>query len=117
MAYKKTNEAWFGDSFNRDGTITAYNCAISSLSGEPLDSLATVTADCAIGSDYTVASVKGDIGWNNTIAISSSVDTLVDRLEVLQTQLDDLKKNFVPKKGAHELRSALKTLKYKREIE
>lgn len=126
-SWKKTNEAYFGDSFNRsislgpDGvSFTVNNCNINT------DTLATVSgycdnytvasADCALTSDCADFAIAKDVQGISGISISS-VDTLSDRLNELSAQIDDLKQNFVPKKGANKLRQALYTLQYKREVE
>lgn len=115
MAYKKTNEAWFGDSFNRDSVM----CSYAPMSGElTINSKGKITAtDCGIldGAVYALNSV--DSYGTIDFATSDMVETLGSKIESIRAQLDDLKKNFAPKTGACELRSALKTLAYKREVE
>lgn len=126
-SWKKTNEAYFGDSFDRSitlgpGTISfaVNNCnmntdTLAKVSGY-CDNYTVASADCALTSDtadFTIAKGVKDISG---ISISS-VDTLSDRLNELNARIDDLKQNFVPKKGANKLRSALYTLQYKREVE
>lgn len=122
----RTGEAWFGDSFDRNialgpGELSfiANNCnmdALTSLAGYNGGSTYAITADCANGLDSTgYALAKGSS--NEDIVSIKAVDTLSDRLNTVVAQVDALKQNFVPKKGVYELRSALKTLKYKREIE
>lgn len=123
----KTGEAWFGDSFDRgislgpgELSFTVNNCNINT------DTLAELTgycnnytaasADCSITSNCTGYAVAKGVECDNSICISS-VDTLSDRLDVLRARIDDLEQNFVPKKGINKLRSALKTLQYKREVE
>ena len=114
--WRKTNEAWFGDTFDRNTMLCN----------------AEIAYDTALNSDYTVA--KG-INWNdsseaviskgvldsfcnygNAYAISET-DTVSDRFYELQAQIDELRKKLETKKEDSELRSALKTLHYKREVE
>lgn len=123
MAYKKTNEAYFGDSFNRPSTVTCY--AASST-----DKIADLTGYITLENDGTLTMANKDIGsWTDscsTVACSGtitgmdlaikSVDNLSDELIAIKAQIDDLKQNFVPKTGANKLRSALKTLSYSREV-
>ena len=123
----KTGEAWFGDSFDRSISLgpgelnfIANNCNLNTDTLTELTGYCnnyTVTgADLAIASDCTGYAITKGIQDNYNISISS-VDTLSDRLNELSARIDDLKQNFVPKKGANKLRSALKTLQYKREVE
>lgn len=111
MNYNKADGHWFADSFNRDDTLCSY---------------VTASCDSALGADGTATCAitsKGVTGINNislgdcTYAIQDSrVDTVQNSIKELQAQIDDLKENYVAKKGADELRSALKTLRYTREI-
>lgn len=125
--WKKANEAWFGDTFNRDTTLCSYTIDGVDLSSD--SNFATCSAYIPMGemtyasgsnsqaeSAYTVA--KGVPGIN---LVKSSVDDLeikfesiTDKLKQLQTQIDSLKKRPMV---TSELRSALKTLHYKREVE
>ena len=124
MAYKKTNEAYFGDSFNR---LLAMNyCTADSVStidgltkignGLVIDSDNCITLSCnnATGDAATLKGISGEISVCDSCV--STVDTMGDKLKALQAQIDDLKQNFVPKKGADKLRSALATLRYNREV-
>lgn len=126
----KTGEAWFGDSFDRSISLgpgelsfTVNNCnintdALSALTGYcDSDSYTVASADCSIATDCTGYAVAKGIQVDDNISIISSVDTLSNRLNELSARIDDLKQNFVPKKDANKLRSALKTLQYKREVE
>ena len=124
-SWQKTNEVWFGDTFARSSVTACCN--------------AELAYDSAIGGDTTCITGK-EIKWddNNSIAFACSnqaaldglcsydnlymatkadVDTVSDRLHSLQAQIDDLKKKLETKKENSELRSALKTLHYKREVE
>ena len=117
MAYKKTNEAWFGDSFNRDSVVTACSYDLAK-SGDSLTGVIGYVTDA--GATYGIAA-KGAIDVNSSNVtyenvVSSVTDNLTTKLKEIQAQIDDLKQNYVPKKGADKLRSALKTLSYTREI-
>lgn len=128
MPYKKTNEAWFGDGFNRSPlsgelSFTVDNCYINSAALEGLTGTAnnfTITADCAKGIDAsTIAIAKSNdsaLEWKDTVSISS-VDLLSDKLENLQAQIDNLKKTIEKSGVGLSIRPALKTLKYQREVE
>ena len=135
MAYKKTNEAWFGDSFNRPYTVACYSangdevmkgyikdCALSFSD----DSTAEVNCafDLANGLSnvaYGVASASsGDLYCSGVVkahdyALEGITDSFASEIQKIQAQINDLKQNLVPKKGADKLRSALKTLNYTRE--
>lgn len=121
----RTGEAWFGDSFDRLGpgelSFTVNNCAVNvyalkELTGYCDSGIYTMTADCAKGLNSTAYALASCENSKDIVSINA-VDTLSDRLDVVVAQVDALKQNFVPKKGTCELRSALKTLKYKREVE
>ena len=124
----RTGEAWFGDSFDRsialgpgELSFTVNNCAVNAdalkeLTGYNDSGIYTITADCAKGLDSTAYALASCDNINGIAGISA-VDSLTDRLDAVVAQVDALKQNFVPKKGAYELRSALKTLRYKREVE
>lgn len=124
---KKTNEAWFGDSFDR-GTLTAYNasngeicftannCAINTSALDGLtgysDRCSIATADCT-SSDYAIAKCVGEI--TNEFVVKSDVSTIQSQLHELQEKVDKLveKSNIATSK----LRQGLKTLRYTREVE
>lgn len=120
--WEKTNEAWFGDTFDRSSTIACYNTEEKHLCDGHIS-----TCDLGYSPDsYTKASITCDLA--NTadnivgyaIAKSASVnpvESLSDKIKDIQAQIDDLKKNLETKKENSELRSALKTLHYKREVE
>jgi hypothetical protein len=121
MTWKKANEAYFGDSFNRDGILCSYTVAdsgdLTSVSGYA--DTATICAN-NIALEKTKA-MSGDLNCSGTVkavdfAIESATDSLRTELKKLQAQIDELKLNMVPKTGTHKLRSALATLKYEREI-
>lgn len=118
MSWKKTNEAWFGDTFDRSGvSAMAYNCSADSAIGA--DNLAytytTATCDSApapVSKGISKICLNGD-----TYEIKADVTSITNRVDELQAQIDDLRKNYVPKTVRDDLRSALKTLRYKREVE
>lgn len=100
---------WCGDSFDRDSAICAYNVASSAKDEEFITAKGLANANT--GNLYCSGNIQG---VDLTI---DGCDSLSIELKKIQAQFDDLKKNFVPKKDAHDLRSALKTLQYKREVE
>lgn len=127
MAYKKTNEVYFGDTFVRPDTIACYSmdgnklfdarvkdCDLSYGTGEPVEF--SCSCDLAPKGDFIVAKSASGANYYNDFAVKSNVTELQDAIVALKAQIDDLKKNFEPKKGSLEWRSALKTLNYKREI-
>lgn len=115
--WKKTNEAWFGDTFDRGITLcngelaydTALNSDCTAIKAIGLDNNNAVTLAC---NDMVVGK-----GSNYAISANANVDTMRDRFNELQAQIDDLKKKLENKKENSELRSALKTLHYRREVE
>ena len=100
---------WCGDSFDRDSTACAYNVTSSSTDDEFI--IATGSANERTSNLYCSGNIRGV-----DLAIDGC-DSLSMELKKIQAQFDELKKNFVPKTSAHDLRSALKTLQYKREVE
>ena len=123
-------EVWAGDSFDRNATLSFcadgmnYDAAIKSITSQPkvigandCGEVTFCSCDFAPKGDLTI--VKGANGTNyyNDINITSEVECLRDAIDKIEAQIGDLQRNYVPKKGANELRSALKTLHYKREIE
>jgi LPS O-antigen subunit length determinant protein (WzzB/FepE family) len=124
MAYKKTNEAWFGDSFNRDSITAACSCDLAN-NVDSLTELVGYVTDAGVtygtASNAIAISSNGDLTCKGAIstcdyAINCATDGLTTKLEKIQAQIDDLKQNYVPKKGTDKLRLALKTLNYTREI-
>ena len=122
MTWKKANEAYFGDSFNRDSTTCSYAVAgsneLTALSGyvdaitTNANKIAYAKADKATSGDlYCSGVVKA-----SDFAIECATDSLSTALKKMQTQIDELQQNLTMKTGAHKLRSALATLKYEREI-
>ena len=123
-AWEKTNEAWFGDTFDRGATLryttedgNIYDMLVKNLtmSSSPIidkDSYGEVTFTCDL------ANTADSTGY--TVAKSASinqVDSLSDKIRDIQAQINDLKKNLETRKECSELRLALKTLHYKREVE
>ena len=122
MAWKKANEAYFGDSFNRDSITCSYAIA-GSNELTSLDGYVNAITTCDTG----ITCVKGDnttsgdlycsgVVKANNYAIVGVTDSLSTELKNLQKQINELKENLTTKTGAHKLRSALATLKYEREI-
>ena len=119
--WKKENEAWFGDTFDRPSTIACYTAE-----GKHLFNGRVSACDLSYSPDsYTEASITCDLanaadGIGYTVAKNASinqVESLSDKIRDIQAQINDLKKNLETKKECSELRSALKTLHYKREVE
>lgn len=120
--WKKTNEAWFGDTFDRDSTVCSYAITdndLKSITGA-IDLAYDGLSNTAYG--VTSASSSGDLHCSGIVkasdyAIKGVTDSFVTELKEIKAQINDLQQNYVPKKGVNELRSALKTLHYKREVE
>lgn len=116
MSWKKTNEAWFGDTFDRSGvSAMAYNCSVDSAinADNTVYTYAATTCDSApVSKSISKICLNGD-----TFEIKADVSSITNKVDELQAQIDDLKKNYVPKTVRDDLRSALKTLHYKREVE
>jgi hypothetical protein len=118
---KKTNEAWFGDTFDRPSTIACYTAkgehlfdgriSACDLSYSP-DSYPEVSITCDLAN--TADSIGYAFAKNASI---NQVENLSDKIRDIQAQLHDLRKSLETKKENSELRSALKTLHYKREVE
>lgn len=124
MPYKKTNEVWFGDSFNRPYTVACYSAnGDEVMKGYIKDCDLSLSADSATEVNCTFDLATGLNGTtcgmasNDAINIKGATDSFATEIKRIDAQINDLKQNFVPKKGANKLRSALKTLKYKREVE
>ena len=117
MAYTKTNETWFGDSFNRAATITAYNCSIDSDTLKGLcestgsSGLYDISFNCNGGVTYAKGAASHAEG---RVATISEVDNLKDELKKVQAQFENLQKKWTKN---NELRSTLKTLQYIREVD
>lgn len=127
---EKANEAYFGDTFNRD--IALCSCSAEIAYDTALDSdctsikainwndsgVATLACNEAAISKGTLDSL---CNYGNAYAINTNVESeseiVSNRFYELQAQIDELKKRLETKKENLELRSALKTLHYKREVE
>lgn len=122
MPPKKANEAYFGDVFNRPATVAFYNADgsqqqigyikdfdLSWAPGEVTE--ATVICDIAPKCDSTVVMAKGANSAISCVTedIKSDISAILARLGALESQLE--KKN-----ARDDLRSALKTLNYTREL-
>lgn len=117
------DQQWYGgDSFNRDYAACSY---VAPMQGE-----LSFTADaaCAKGvldslsgtcDSFTLAYGNNSHAEGcNTISINSSVDTLSDQLGDIKARIDALEDTIKKKScAANNLRGALKTLQYKREVE
>lgn len=121
MPWKKENEAYFGDTFNREATLSACNMVLQ----ETADALNSLSGAC---SDYTLTFSNSNTNYmvskdyNSIMKIDGSQievnsTTLTDSLEKLQEQINELKRSLEPKKSVNKLRAQLVTLNYKREVE
>ena len=122
--HKKTNEAWFGDTFDRNATLcyatedgSNHEMLVKGLtmsSPQIIDKDAygevTFTCDLANTADSTAYGIAKSTSTNQ-------VESLSDKIRDIQAQINDLKKNLETKKENSELRLALKTLHYRREVE
>lgn len=120
-SFKKTNEAWFGDSFNRDSTVCSYIASDKSLNSmntsidlayDGLSNVAYGLASANSGDLYCSGTVKA-----NDYAIEGVTDSFTTEINKIKAQINDLKKNLETKKESSKFRLALKTLHYKREVE
>ena len=132
--WKKTNEAYFGDSFNRPFTVACYaangehlfdgKISTCDLSYSP-DSLTTANIDCSLDTCGAVAKGLSGVAYGKVdyepmkfcvddLALNTSVSSLLNKLDELQAQIDNLKRK---KTATSELRRALHTLNYKSEVE
>ena len=118
--WKKTNEAYFGDSFNRDSVLACYDAGSSDYSltskGISWNDCISTAASCN-NIAFTKSELDGLCSYDNALVMNASIDTVNDKFTDLQAQINDLKKKLEPKKECSELRSALKTLHYNREVE
>ena len=128
-AWKKTNEAWFGDTFDRNATLcyatTDGSNYATNIKGIDLSNSGdvTFTCDAFIPSEKTYtgyAVAKGQTGCHEVkicvddIEVKGEFESITNKLHELQAQIDALKRRQMV---TSELRSALKTLHYKREVE
>ena len=124
MPYKKTNEAWFGDSFNRSATLTfatadgaSYDCAVNNVTLEQdLDNgLCSITADVASSITGSVAKgINSHAEGYTTVAYRPTTEIIEEKIETLKSRIDQLESTM--NKKENKLRSTLKTLTYVREI-
>ena len=113
MPWKKTNEAYFGDSFDRS-IITAYNCSVDG---------AIETNSKAVAIDLQDAVNWSQLNGGSGISVISNVQDITSDIQEIVTNIDSLQKRILAleesmevKKQKSNLRTQLKTLDYKREI-
>jgi hypothetical protein len=123
--WEKTGSAWFGDTFNRDATL-CYAVASSDKDDDYTASAITSVAKSINSycdgeiSFTTLNNLVDKIGVNSVdVNISSSVDSLTDKLQEIQKRLNALesKPDRAPKVTYARLRPLLKTLNYEREVQ
>lgn len=122
MPYKKTNEAWFGDTFDRD-SIQAYTVASSADVADSIayaikglnNNSATLTCNGITINDGLLDELSGG-AVTSKISIAVTKDELEDKISEIKARIDALEQTISTKKSSSDLRSALKTLNYKREI-
>lgn len=116
MAYKKTNEAWFGDSFNRDSINCCYTAAIAPMQGElSLDGVTSSVTYANVNNYIDDGSLNcGGVVKAADFTISGTVDSFKDEIDKIRARLGNLEKGY---NNTNRLRSALKTLSYTREVE
>lgn len=123
MPFKKANEAYFGDVFNRS-TVACYNTEGNELmkgyvTGCDLarspDSAMEATFSC-IMPDNTITSLYSCNNSDSGVTIRSTVDDIQSELATLEARIVALESTIQPKKGADKLRSALRTLNRTREL-
>ena len=135
--WKKADSAWFGDTFNRDATLCY---AVEADSAKDDDYTASASAITSVAKDinsycdeeisftgtinnaaFDTFTGKADTCCVNfeDIRISSSIDSLKDRLQEIQKRLNALesKQDKAPKVACARLRPLLKTLSYEREVQ
>ena len=96
MPPKKANEAYFVDVFNRPAAV-AY-CSVDGY-------------DIAPDYDYTAIMSKGING-----SVSCTIDDVKGDIGAILTRLEALESQLAKKNARDDLRSALKTLNYTREL-
>lgn len=132
MAWKKQGDAYFADTFDRDALMCSMDCSIEAdkavSKSIPINSNGELSFTVNNISCYDtlneltgcVTAATGNSGsWTISCdnAAVSKVDIVSDKLQDLQAQINALKENLEKPKVADGLRSALKTLQYKREVE
>ena len=116
----EVEDIWFGDSFNRDAALNCCyattDAASTAISADPA-TLSFTVKDCNWNPD-ALGVLKGEIGVYTPGTVdfvcNSDTSSVRDAIAELQKQIDELK---AAPKAAQALRSALKTLQYKREVE
>lgn len=121
MPSKKANEAYFGDIFNRpmmtfcnaDGSQQELGYIPDFDSSWILNqaSDAIVSYDVAKGSDCTAIMTKGI-----SSAVSCTTEEIKDEISAIAARLAALESQLEKKNARDDLRSALKTLNYTREL-
>ena len=124
MAWKKAEESYFADSFNRDATLNCcYTIADNAVSGA-VDGWASATIDDLCGYANTGTSISKNIGTLGVstcaiggydIATKADVDSVTTNISDLVKRIEALENSL--KAPQNELRRTLKTLQYKREVE
>ena len=121
--WKKANEAYFGDTFDRSIASCSAEIAYDTALDSDCTSIKTINwNDSSVAMACNEAAIsKGRLdslcNCGNAYATKIDVETVNNRFYELQAQIDELKKKLETKKENLELRSALKTLHYKREVE
>lgn len=128
MAWKKENNAYFADSFDRDSALcyTAEAICATDANNKLYDlgsgTLSFTINNASINNDV-LTYATGGTGYDQGVATVSKSFTIdgigqvSSKIEELQAQIDNLKKNLASNKSCIGLRPALATLKYKREVE
>lgn len=124
MSYRKTNEAWFGDTFNRDPVYCYATADVAENSVNDTsyvikglnNNSATFTCNNVAVNDSLLNELTGRIAATDKISITATKDELEDSLSKISARIDALEQTILTKKSSSDLRSALKTLNYKREI-
>lgn len=122
MAWKKEDGAYFADTFDRD-LVSCYAADTNKKLFDLGPGTLSFTVNNASINDDALACA---IGWNShaegatTASIgfaADGIDQVSSKIEDLQAQIDNLKKNLASNESCRKLRPALATLKYKREVE
>ena len=122
-AWQKTNEAWFGDTFDRDATLCSYTVdgvklnstdkAMACNAYIPMDAI-TYASGSTSHAESACTATMGITMQSHIDTLEAKFEPITESLKQLQAQIDALKKRLMVNT---ELRSALKTLHYKREVE
>lgn len=131
--WKKADSAWFGDTFNRDATL-CYAVEADNVKGEDYTTTAKgINSHCdgkisftSTGNNMLYLDSLADkannnycVSFDDDISITSSVDSLKDKLQEIQERLNVLesKQDSAPKVTCARIRPLLKTLNYEREVQ